>query len=78
MCPSPEWPIILKIQSQKKLRKENWESICRIRKAEHLSTHEGSEGEGGHCWGEKANAPGCSFKKSTKSLTDGDGSVNGL
>ena len=47
MCPSPERPIILKIQSQKKLRKGNRESIYRIRKAEHLSTHGGSGGVGG-------------------------------
>ena len=78
MCPSPERPIILKIQSQKKLRKGNWESIYRMRKAKQLSTHEGSEGGGGHSWGEKANVLGCSFKKSTKFLTDEDGSIKGL
>ena len=78
MCPSPERPIILKIQSQKKLRKGNWESIYRIRKAKHLSTHGGSERGGGRSWGEKANALGYSFKKSTKSLTNGDGSIKGL
>ena len=78
MCPGPEKPIILRIQSQKKLRKGNWESIYRvsiyrIRKAEQLSIHGGSEGGGGRSWGGKANALECSFKKSTKSLTNGDG-----
>jgi len=43
--PSQERPIILRIQSQDKLREGNWESIHRVRKAEHLSTHGGSEEE---------------------------------
>ena len=78
ICPSLGRPIILKIQSQKKLRKENWESIYRIRKAKQLSTHGGSEKEGGYSWGKKANTLGYSFKKSTKSLTNRDRSIKGL
>jgi len=72
--PSLEEPTILRIQCQKK----NWKSIYKIRKTKQLSTHRDSDGGGGHSWGEKANALGCSFKKSTKSLTDRDGSVKRL
>ena len=36
---------MLRKQSQKKLRKENWKSIYRIRIEKQLSTYEGSEGE---------------------------------
>jgi len=75
MCQSAEKPIMLRIQSQKKLRKENWKII---RKAKQLSTYRGLEGERGYSWGEKANILECSFENSTKFLTNRDGSIKRL